>query len=61
MWLDIDFGTYNSSKSLLLDGTLKRIAEPLKHGYCFPSSIFITAQGQIFMGHAAENARPNPL
>ncbi|MUG96851.1 Hsp70 family protein [Scytonema sp. UIC 10036] len=57
MWLGIDFGTCNSSAALLLDGTLKRIAEPLKHDYCFPSSIFVTAQGQILVGHAAEHAR----
>jgi tetratricopeptide (TPR) repeat protein len=57
MWLGIDFGTCNSSAALLLDGMLKRIAEPLKHGYCFPSSVFFTAQGEILVGHAAENAR----
>ena len=57
MWLGIDFGTCNSSAALLLDGTLKRIAEPLKHDYCFPSSIFVTGQGEILVGHAAENAR----
>jgi len=57
MRLGIDFGTCNSSAALLLDGTLKRIAEPLKHDYCFPSSIFVTEQGEILVGHAAENAR----
>jgi actin-like ATPase involved in cell morphogenesis len=57
MWLGIDFGTCNSSAALLLDGTLKRIAEPLKHDYCFPSSVFVSEQGEILLGHAAENAR----
>jgi len=56
MRLGIDFGTCNSSAALLLDGTLKRIAEPLKHDYCFPSSIFVPEQGEILVGHAAENA-----
>ena len=57
MRLGIDFGTCYSSAALLLDNTLKPIKEPLKHGYSFPSSIFLTPEGEMLVGFAAENRR----
>ncbi len=57
MHLGIDFGTCNTSAALFLDGTLKPIKEPLKQGYSFPSSVFVTKQGQLVVGQAAENQR----
>lgn len=53
MKIGIDFGTCNSSAALLLDGVLKPIKEPLKLGFSFPSSIFITYQGEVVIGQAA--------
>ena len=61
MKLGIDFGTCYSSAALLLDGTLNPIKEPLNHGYSFPSSVFITEQGEILVGQAAENAKGTNL
>ncbi|MUG96841.1 Hsp70 family protein [Scytonema sp. UIC 10036] len=55
MRLGIDFGTCYSSAALLLDGVLRPIKEPLKLGFSFPSSIFVTKQGEIVIGQAAEN------
>lgn len=55
MHLGIDFGTCYSSAALLVDGILKPVKEPLKLGYSFPSSVFVTKGGQIVVGQAAEN------
>ncbi|EDX83263.1 DnaK family protein [Synechococcus sp. PCC 7335] len=55
MHLGIDFGTCYSSAALMLDGTFQAVKEPLKHGYSFPSSAFLTKQGNIVVGQAAEN------
>jgi molecular chaperone DnaK len=57
MMLSIDFGTCNSSAALIGDGTIKPIKEPLKHGYSFPSSVYLTEQGDFLIGQAAENNR----
>ncbi len=46
MKLGIDFGSCYSSADLLLDSVLPPIKEPLKLGFCFPSSIFVTKQGE---------------
>jgi molecular chaperone DnaK (HSP70) len=61
MKLGIDFGTCYSSAALLLDGTLNPIKEPLNHGYSFPSSVFISEQGEILVGQSAENAKAKNL
>lgn len=57
MLLGIDFGTCNTSASLLIDGRIQLIKEPLKHGYSFPSSVYLTEGGEILVGQAAENHR----
>jgi Ethanolamine utilization protein EutJ (predicted chaperonin) len=57
MKLGIDFGTCYSSAALIHDGSLKAIKEPLKHGFSFPSSVFVTKQGDVVVGQAAENQR----
>jgi formylglycine-generating enzyme required for sulfatase activity/actin-like ATPase involved in cell morphogenesis len=57
MHLGIDFGTTFSSAALLVNGEIKRVKEPLKLGYSFPSSVFVDRQGQVFVGQAAENQR----
>jgi molecular chaperone DnaK len=41
MHLGIDFGTTFSSAALLINGEIKRVKEPLKAGYSFPSSVFV--------------------
>lgn len=57
MLLGIDFGTCNTSGALLLNGTMRLIKEPLKHGYSFPSSVYLTKGGEVLVGQAAENNR----
>jgi molecular chaperone DnaK len=57
MRLGIDFGTCYSSAALTLNGKLKPIKEPFKHGFSFPSSIFVNKQGEIVIGYAAESQR----
>lgn len=57
MLLGIDFGTCNSSAALMLNGTIKLVKEPLKQGYSFPSSVYLTDKGEILVGQAAENSR----
>jgi len=57
MILGVDFGTCNTSAALMLDGTTRLIKEPLKHGYSFPSSIYLTEGGEVLVGQAAENNR----
>lgn len=57
MLLGIDFGTCNSSAALMLNGTIKLVKEPLKQGYSFPSSVYLTEKGEILVGQAAENSR----
>ena len=57
MYLGIDFGTCYSSAALLLEGVPTPIPAPLTPGYALPSSVFITEQGEILVGQAAENKR----
>ncbi len=57
MRLGIDFGTCYTSAALMVNKVLKPIKEPLKHNYSFPSSIFVTSEGEILIGEAAENRR----
>lgn len=57
MRLGIDFGTCYSSAALLLDGIARAIKEPLKQGYSFPSSVYLTERQEILVGQAAENTR----
>ncbi|MBD2459198.1 Hsp70 family protein [Nostoc sp. FACHB-87] len=57
MLLGIDFGTCNTSAALVLNGTTRLIKEPLKHGYSFPSSVYLTEGGEVLVGQAAENNR----
>lgn len=60
MGLGIDFGTCYSSAALMWGGqdrTPQAIKEPLKHGFSFPSSVFLIGQGEILVGQAAENSR----
>ncbi|ACK70848.1 hypothetical protein PCC7424_2427 [Gloeothece citriformis PCC 7424] len=55
--MGVDFGTCYSSAALLIDSTPRPIKEPLKQGYSFPSSIYLTEEGEILVGQAAENKR----
>ena len=55
--LGIDFGTTFSSAAILLNGEIKRVKEPSRLGYSFPSSIFVDKQGKVFVGQFAENQR----
>jgi molecular chaperone DnaK (HSP70) len=55
--LGIDFGTTFSSAAILINGEIKRVKEPSKLGYSFPSSIFVDKQGKVFVGQVAENQR----
>ena len=48
MLLSIDFGTCNSSAALIGNGTVKAIKEPLKHGYSFPSSVYLNGREMVF-------------
>lgn len=57
MKLGIDFGTCYSSAAVLLDNIPTPIPAPLTYGYCLPSSVFITEQGEILVGQVAENNR----
>jgi molecular chaperone DnaK len=57
MYLGIDFGTCYSSAAVWANGELKRVKEPLKLGYSFPSSVFVNEKGELFVGEAAENQR----
>ena len=56
MYLGIDFGTCYSSAAIASDGKKPQLVrEPLKHGYSFPSCVYITEQREILVGQAAEN------
>jgi len=57
MKLGIDFGTCYSSAALLINETPRPLKEPISHGYSFPSSVFVTEEGKLLVGQAAENAR----
>lgn len=55
--LAIDFGTCNSSAAVMNDGNPRLIKEPVKQGYCFPSSVYLDESGQILVGHFAESKK----
>jgi molecular chaperone DnaK (HSP70) len=57
MHLGIDQGTCYSSAALVVNGVLKLVQEPIRHGYSYPSSVFVTPEGEILIGQAAENRR----
>jgi actin-like ATPase involved in cell morphogenesis len=57
IYLGIDFGTTFSSAAILINGEIKRVKEPSKLGYSFPSTIFVDKQGKVFVGQVAENQR----
>lgn len=57
MVLGIDFGTCNSSAALMLDNQIRLVKEPAKQGYSFPSSIYLTEEGEILVGQIAENSK----
>lgn len=63
MKLGIDFGTCYSSASLLIEGVLRPVKEPIKPtDTSFPSSVCVTKKGDIVISVAAENQRRlNPL
>ena len=57
MYLGIDFGTTFSSAALFVNGEIKRVKEPMRSGYSYPSSAFVDKEGKVFVGQAAENQR----
>lgn len=58
MWLGIDFGTCFSSAALILDnGSLVRVKDPRKHGYSFPSSVYVESEDNFLIGYSAEFKR----
>jgi molecular chaperone DnaK (HSP70) len=57
MRLGIDFGTSSSRAALMNGDDPKPVKDPLKHGFTFPSSIYVTERGEVLVGHAAENQR----
>lgn len=57
MRLGIDLGTCLSCAAVLSDGEIKLVKDPIKHGYSFPSAVFVTEKNEILVGHAAENNR----
>ncbi len=61
MRLGIDFGTCYSSAALFLDNRVRAIKDPINLGYSFPSSVFLTPQGEMLVGYAAENNRQQNL
>lgn len=61
MFLSVDFGTCNTSAALAFDGKIRLLKEPLKHGYSFPSSVYLTEEGEMLVGQAAEHNRMQNL
>jgi len=57
MHLGIDFGTFYSSATLMTGTTIKLVNDPVRHGYAFPSDIFLSDDGNALVGQAAENQR----
>ncbi|ACK70840.1 Heat shock protein 70 [Gloeothece citriformis PCC 7424] len=54
--LGIDFGTCYSSAAIALNSQKPQlIREPLQHNYSFPSCVYVTEQGEILVGQAAQN------
>ena len=61
MLIGIDFGTCNSSAAVMLNGQLRLVKEPFKHGYSFSSSVYFTPKGEILVGEAAERNRQRDI
>ncbi|GHO82251.1 right-handed parallel beta-helix repeat-containing protein [Dictyobacter formicarum] len=57
MRLGIDFGTCFSSAAFLDGESITLIKDPTSLGYSVPSSVFLTPQGQMLVGKAANNQR----
>jgi len=58
MRLGIDFGTCFSSAALTLaNGSLMRVKDPRKHGYSFPSSVYVEPDESFLIGYSAEFKR----
>ncbi|GHO87681.1 hypothetical protein [Dictyobacter formicarum] len=57
MRLGIDFGTCFSSAAFLEGDILTLIKDPASLVFSIPSSVFVTFQGQILSGKAANNQR----
>ncbi len=55
MRLGIDFGTCFSSAAFMDGGTLTFVKDPLSVSFSVPSSAFVTPQGQVLIGKAANN------
>lgn len=58
MWLGIDFGTCNSSATLMR-GWIPFVVRDSRFtpGDSFPSSVYVTKQNQVVVGHEAYNQR----
>lgn len=55
MQLGIDFGTcFSCAAAILPNGTLMRVKDPRKHGFSFPSSVYVTPNDEILVGFSAE-------
>jgi tetratricopeptide (TPR) repeat protein len=61
MRLGIDFGTCFSSAALMIDGNLKLVRDPRKAGFSFPSSVYVSPQGEISIGHSANYQKNKDL
>lgn len=62
MRLGIDFGTCFSNAALMMaKNSLQTVKDPIKHGYSFPSSVYVTERGELLIGSVAENARQRDL
>lgn len=57
MRLGIDFGTCFSSAAFCEQGVLTLIKDPSSLDLSMPSSVFVTPQGQIYVGRSANNQR----
>ena len=57
MRLGIDFGTCFSSAAIMEGETITLIKDPSSLGFSVPSSVFVTPQGQVLVGKAANNQR----
>src|ERR1700760_4438682 len=57
MRLGIDFGTSSSRAALWSGEGFQFVEEPQKHGFTFPSSAYVTKEGNVLVGQAAENRR----
>ena len=62
MYLAIDFGTSNTKAALVIEGQLILVRDPFKpESSFFPSSVYLTGEGQILVGHAADGMRDNDI